>query len=60
MVNVAISTRMWRERLNKQLKTLKRTVALTSLPLTGVKIETLSFIYQVYGRILRVYVEKRD
>jgi len=38
--------------LNKQLKTLERTVILTSLPLTKAKVEVLSYIYRVYGKIL--------
>ncbi len=38
--------------MNKQSKTLKRTVILVSPPLTKSKIETLTRIYQVYGEIL--------
>ncbi len=38
--------------MNKQLKTLERTVVLVSLPLTRTKISTLNYIYQVYGKIL--------
>jgi len=43
--------------LNKQLKTLERTVVLTSLPLTKAKVEVLSHVYQVYGRILTEALE---
>jgi len=38
--------------LNKQSKTLKRTIVLPSPPLTKTKIDVLRYIYQVYGRIL--------
>ena len=38
--------------MNKQLKTLERTVALQSPPLTKTKTDALRYIYQVYGRIL--------
>jgi len=38
--------------LSRQLKILKRTVVLTSPPLTKNKISILSYIYQIYGRIL--------
>ena len=38
--------------MNKQSKTLKRTVILVSLPLTRTKVEVLSYIYQIYGIIL--------
>jgi len=38
--------------LNKQLKTLERTVVLQSPPLTKTKGDLLRYIYQVYGRML--------
>ncbi len=38
--------------MNKQSKTLERTVVLVSLPLTKTKVKILNCIYQVYGRIL--------
>jgi len=38
--------------LNKQSKTLERTVILTSLPLTKARVEILSYVYHIYGRIL--------
>ncbi len=43
--------------MNKQLKTLERTVVLVSLPLTRTKISTLNYIYQVYGKILAEALE---
>jgi len=43
--------------LNKRLKTLERTVILTSLPLTKSKVVVLSYVYQVYGRILTEALE---
>jgi len=43
--------------LNRQSKTLKRTVVLVSLPLTKTKINILSYIYQVYGKILTEILE---
>ena len=57
MVSVVISTRRWCRQLNKQLKTLERTVVLVSLPLTKAKIEVLSHVYQVYGKILTEALE---
>jgi len=38
--------------LSKQLKTLERTVVITSPPLAGGKVSVLSYIYRVYGEIL--------
>jgi len=38
--------------LSKQLKILERTVVITSPPLTKNKIDSLSYIYRVYGEIL--------
>ena len=38
--------------MNKQSKTLERTVVLVSLPLTKTKVKILNCIYQVYGRML--------
>ena len=43
--------------MNKQSKTLERTVILVSLPLTKSKIEALTRIYQVYGRMLAEALE---
>ena len=43
--------------MNKQLKTLERTVVLVSLLLTRTKLEALNYIYQVYGRILTEALE---
>jgi len=43
--------------LNKQSKILRRTVVLVSPLLTKTKIETLSYIYHVYGRILSETLE---
>jgi len=43
--------------LNKQLKTLERTVVLVSLPLTKTKTNILKHIYEVYGRILAEALE---
>lgn len=43
--------------MNKQLKTLERTVVLASLPLTKTKINTLNYIFQVYGKILAEALE---
>ena len=38
--------------MNKQSKTLERTVILVSLPLTKSKVEVLTYVYHVYGKIL--------
>ena len=38
--------------VERQLKTLEKTVVLVSLPLTKIKAKVLGRIYQVYGRIL--------
>ncbi len=46
--------------MNKQSKTLERTVILVSLPLTRSKIEALTHIYHVYGRILVEALEYRS
>jgi len=43
--------------LSKQLKILERTVVITSPPLTKNKIDSLSYIYQVYGEILAEAVD---
>ena len=43
--------------MNKQSKTLERTVVLTSLPLTKAKVEALSYVYQIYGKILAETLE---
>ncbi len=43
--------------MNKQSKTLERTVVLVSLPLAKAKINTLKHIYEVYGRILTETLE---
>ena len=43
--------------MNRQSKTLERTVVLVSLSLTKAKMESLSYIYQVYGRILTEALE---
>ncbi len=44
--------------MNKQSETLERTVVLVSLQLTKTKIKVLSYIYQVYGRILIEALER--
>ncbi len=38
--------------MNTQSKTLERTIVLVPLPLTNSKLEALTRLYQVYGRIL--------
>ena len=43
--------------MNKQSKILERTVVIISLPLTKTKINILSYIYHVYGRILTEALE---
>jgi len=43
--------------LNRQLKTLERTVVLQSAPLTRAKADALRYIYQVYGRSLAEALE---
>ncbi len=43
--------------MNKQSKTLERTVVLVSLPLTKTKINILKHIYEVYGKILAEALE---
>ncbi len=43
--------------MSRQSKTLERSVVLVSLPLTKTKVEILSYIFQVYGRILAEALE---
>ena len=57
MVNVVINTGKWWKQLNKQLKTLERTIVLVSLPLTKTKIDIFNYVSQVYGKILAEALE---
>ncbi len=43
--------------MNKQSKTLKRTIVLISLPLTKTKIDILNYVSQVYGKTLAEALE---
>ncbi len=43
--------------MNRQSKTVERTVVPVSLPLTRSRLEALNYIYQVYGRILAETLE---